>query len=81
MNEATTFANGEMAYPGPTPKEESKSRFLNAKLKAGVKVDWYGSSPNQDTLSTYNLPFIPGIKNQPNLDVMSLSLNATHYNN
>jgi len=46
MNEATTFANGEMAYPGPAPKEETKSRFLNAKLKDGVKVDWYGSSPN-----------------------------------
>lgn len=36
---------------------------------------WYQSFKNQDQISTFNLPFIPG--NQ-NLDKNTLSLNATH---
>jgi alpha-glucosidase (family GH31 glycosyl hydrolase) len=39
---------------------------------------WYGYS-DQDTPSTFNLPFVPG--GRVNLDNMSLSLNATHPSN
>ena len=37
---------------------------------------WWTSYPQQDTLSTYDLPFIPG--GEHNLDYLTLALNATH---
>ena len=51
---------------------------FDAFLKEAESLDnhgWYISYSNQDSDSTYNLPFNPG---QNNLDHKTLSLNATH---
>jgi alpha-glucosidase (family GH31 glycosyl hydrolase) len=79
MNEATGFCNGEC--PTGTTTEKSKpawTSFLGLKDDEPItnKTWWYGYGQQQN-ISTFDLPFIPG---KFNLDNMSISLNATHAN-
>lgn len=92
MNEATGFCNGECPNGGgvPTvPSKEEKIKIAKEKIVKFLQDEaegneiknhtWWFSYPDQNqTNSTYMLPFIPGLWN---LDNMSLSLNATHPSN
>lgn len=70
FNEATGSCNGEC----PTPR--SAQNFTSELL---TNYSWFTSYGQQQEISTYKLPFIPG--SQVNLDNATLSLNATHKDN
>ena len=69
LNEVAGECNGECPV-------QQTSGFLDD--PALVNYTWYFSYKDQENLSTYNLPFVPGP--QFNLDNQTLSLNATHNN-
>lgn len=68
MNEATGSCNGECPKGLTLPFREDHTKVNNT---------WFDSWSNQDTSSTYYLPFSPG---PDTLDFQSLSLNGTHKN-
>jgi hypothetical protein len=77
MNEATAYCNGECP-DGIPPSNDTDLDQPRRNLGESTDNDngfWYTSYNDQNEISSYNLPFIPG---KFNLDNMSLSLNATH---
>lgn len=55
---------------------KNTEEFINKEILGGeTNMTWYNSYTDQDTESTFNLPFSPG---PDTMDHMSISLNATH---
>jgi hypothetical protein len=74
MNEVSTLCDGECPKGYVAPK----TAVSVESVEADTTTDWYHAAKDQDTLSTYSLPFTP-FKSM-NLDAKTLSLNATHSN-
>lgn len=81
MNEATTQSDGEIV-PNTAAKaivEDEKFFYVNDDDdNKFINSTWHSAWSNQDEVSTFFLPFIPGSKN---LDTTTFSLNATHPSN
>lgn len=72
MNEPTGNCNGECPDGLPDPELKADRMGLDPNQTNNT---WWWSFNQQDEISTYKLPFIPG---KFNLDYRTISLNATH---
>jgi len=75
LNEATGFCDGECPS-GIIPENVTSECSVGESFKNNT---WWTSYDQQQEISTFKIPFIPGPKH--NLDHLAISLNASHPSN